>query len=72
MLRDSMALLGQTTLSLPGRSAHAFEKHDQLVAAIERHDAATAEEASRLHIRAAHRARMELMFEQEVDKSPNN
>jgi DNA-binding GntR family transcriptional regulator len=64
MLRESMALLGQTTLSLPGRSSTAFEEHDALVAAIERHDAAAAEEASRAHIRSAHRARMKLMFEQ--------
>lgn len=64
MLRESMALLGQTTLSLPGRSSTAFAEHDALVAAIERHDAAAAEEASRAHIRAAHRARMKLMFEQ--------
>jgi DNA-binding FadR family transcriptional regulator len=63
MLRESMALLGQTTLSLPGRSQMAFEEHDALVAAIERHDAASAEEASRAHIRNAYRARMRLMFE---------
>jgi DNA-binding GntR family transcriptional regulator len=64
MLRESMALLGQTTLSLPGRSSTAFQEHDVLVAALERRDAAAAEEASRAHIREAHRARMKLMFEQ--------
>jgi DNA-binding GntR family transcriptional regulator len=64
MLRESMALLGKTTLSLPGRSSTAFEEHNALVSAIERHDAVAAEEASRAHIRAAHRARMKLMFEQ--------
>jgi DNA-binding GntR family transcriptional regulator len=63
-LRESMTLLGQTTLTLPGRSGSAFEEHDALVAAIEKHDAAAAEESSRTHIRAAHRARMKLMFEQ--------
>jgi DNA-binding GntR family transcriptional regulator len=63
MLRESMALLGQTTLSVPGRSKTAFEEHDALVSAIERHDAAAAEEASRAHIRAAYLARMRLMFE---------
>lgn len=63
MLRESMALLGQTTLALPGRSEAAFEEHDAIVAAIERHDAFGAEEASRTHIRAAYRARMKLMFE---------
>lgn len=64
LLRESMALLGQTTLSQPGRSSTAFEEHDTLVAAIERHDAVAAEEASRAHIRAAHRARMRMMFEE--------
>ncbi|MEN3297094.1 MAG: hypothetical protein V7642_6347 [Burkholderiales bacterium] len=63
MLRESMALLGQTTLSIPGRSETAFEEHDALVAAIERHDGAAAEDACRAHIRAAYRARMRLMFE---------
>jgi DNA-binding GntR family transcriptional regulator len=63
MLRESMALLGQTTLSLAGRSETAFAEHDAVVAAIEKHDAAAAEEACRAHIRAAYRARMKLMFE---------
>lgn len=63
-LRESMALLGQTTLGLPGRSTTAFEEHDALVSAIERRDAAAAEQASRAHIRAAYRARMALMLEQ--------
>lgn len=64
LLQESMALLGQTTLSQPGRSTTAFEEHDALVAAIERHDAAAAEEASHAHIRASHYARMKMMFEQ--------
>lgn len=63
-LRESMALLGQTTLGLPGRSATAFEEHNALVSAIERRDPEAAEQASRAHIRAAHRARMALMLEQ--------
>lgn len=63
MLRESMALLGQTTLTVPGRSMTAFEEHDAVVSAIERHDAAAAEDACRSHIRAAYRARMKLMFE---------
>jgi DNA-binding GntR family transcriptional regulator len=63
MLRESMALLGQTTLALPGRSEAAFAEHDAIVAAIERHDESAAEEACRAHIRAAYRVRMKLMFE---------
>jgi DNA-binding GntR family transcriptional regulator len=64
LLQESMALLGPTTLALPGRSSTAFKEHYALVAAIENHDAAAAEECSRAHIRSAHRARMKLMFEQ--------
>lgn len=63
LLQESLALLGQTTLSMPGRSTTAYEEHDAMVTAIERHDAAGAEEASRAHIRAAHRARVKMMFE---------
>lgn len=63
MLRESMALLGQTTLTLAGRSETAFNEHDAIVSAIEKHDASAAEEACRAHIRAAYRARMKLMFE---------
>lgn len=63
MLRESMTLLGQTTLSVPGRAQSAFDEHDALVAAIERHDGDKAEEICRSHIRSAYRARMKLMFE---------
>jgi DNA-binding GntR family transcriptional regulator len=60
-LRESMALLGQTTLSLTGRSETAQSEHDSVVGAIERHDAVAAEEAARNHIRAAYRSRLRLM-----------
>jgi DNA-binding GntR family transcriptional regulator len=63
MLRESMALLGQTTLTLPGRSQAAFEEHNAIVTAIERHDVDAAEEMCRAHIRSAYRSRMKLMFE---------
>lgn len=63
MLHESMALLGRTTLGLPGRSMEAFEEHDAIVSAIENHDPAGAEEACRSHIRKAYRARMRVMFE---------
>jgi DNA-binding GntR family transcriptional regulator len=63
LLQESLALLGQTTLSMPGRSLTAYEEHDAMVSAIERHDASAAEEASRAHIRAAHKARMKLMLD---------
>lgn len=66
-LRESMALLGQTTLGLAGRSEHALEEHDALVTAIERRDPVAAELASREHIRAAYRARMAIMLEQSAN-----
>lgn len=68
MLQESLALLGPTTLAMPGRASSAYEEHDALVQAIERHDAQAAEEMSRAHIRSAHRARMKMMFEQ-MDES---
>lgn len=62
-LRESMALLGQTTLSLPGRSETALDEHEAIVTALERRDAAAAEQAARNHIRAAYRSRLILMLE---------
>lgn len=62
-LRESMALLGHTTLALPGRSSTAISEHEEVVSAIERHDSAAAEAAARAHIRAAYRARMQVLFE---------
>jgi DNA-binding GntR family transcriptional regulator len=62
-LRESMALLGQTTLALPGRSHTATDEHEEIVSAIERRDAAAAEAAARAHIRAAYQTRMQMLFE---------
>jgi DNA-binding GntR family transcriptional regulator len=64
LLQESLALLGPTTLAMPGRSGTAHQEHDALVSAIESHDADAAEEMSRAHIRSAHRARMKMMFDQ--------
>ncbi len=61
LLRESMALLGPTTFSLPNRSETALAEHDAIVSAIERHDPSAAEEAARAHIRAAFRARLKLL-----------
>jgi DNA-binding GntR family transcriptional regulator len=63
-LQESLALLGQTTLSRHGRGAKAYQEHDELVKAIENRDAAAAEKASRTHMRSAHQARIQMMFEQ--------
>jgi DNA-binding GntR family transcriptional regulator len=65
-LREALALLGQTTLALHGRSGTALEEHAELIAALERRDPAAAEEAARAHIRAAYRARLALMLEEEA------
>lgn len=62
-LRESMALLGQTTLGLAGRSETAIEEHEAIISAIERRDPQAAEEAARAHIRAAFRSRLRIIFE---------
>jgi len=61
-LHESMALLGQTTLSLPGRSSHALKEHEEIVNAIRARDAAKAEAAARAHIRAAYQSRLQVLF----------
>ncbi len=62
-LRQSMVLLGQTTLGIASRAATARGEHDAIVEAIARHDAEAATAAARAHIRAAYRARLGLMLE---------
>ncbi len=62
-LRQSMVLLGQTTLGIAGRATTARSEHDAIVEAIARHDAEAATAAARAHIRAAYRARLGLMLE---------
>lgn len=62
-LRETMALLGQTTLMQMGRSEKAIDEHAAIVKAIQDRDPEAAEIAAREHIRAAHRTRLKLMFE---------
>ena len=62
-LRQSMVLLGQTTLATPGRPDIARSEHEAIVEAIARRDPAAADEAARSHIRAAYRVRLALMLE---------
>ncbi len=62
-LRQSMVLLGPTTLATPGRPDKARGEHERIVEAISRRDEAAADEAARAHIRAAYRARLSLMLE---------
>ncbi len=62
-LRDSMALLGRTTLGLPGRYDTAHAEHIEMVTAIANRDPDTAEAAGRKHIRNAQRVRLKIMRE---------
>jgi DNA-binding GntR family transcriptional regulator len=60
-LRDSMALLGKTTYSVPGRIEAALAEHRTVVGAIARRDPAAADSAMRAHMRGAQHARLRQM-----------
>ncbi len=60
-LRDSMALLGGTSLSVKGRLEAAHAEHAAIVSAIAARDVEKAERAGRDHVRNAQRARLKLM-----------
>jgi DNA-binding GntR family transcriptional regulator len=62
-LRQSMVLLGRTTLGIAGRPETARAEHVAIVEAIARRDVEGATAAARAHIRAAYRARLGLMLE---------
>jgi len=61
VLRDSLVLLGPTTLMTPERIAAAIAEHSEIVAAIVAHDAPRAEATARDHIRAGYEARVRAM-----------
>ena len=61
-LRDSMALLGETTYAVPGRVDAAIAEHRVVVAAIARRDPAAADSAMRAHMRGAQHARLRQML----------
>jgi DNA-binding GntR family transcriptional regulator len=56
-----MALLGETTYSVPGRIEAAVAEHRVVVAAIGRRDSAAADTAMRAHMRGAEHARLRQM-----------
>ena len=60
-LRDSMALLGGTSLKVEGRFETAHAEHLAIVTAVAARDADEAEHAAKTHIRNAQRARLKLM-----------
>ncbi len=60
-LRDSMALLGGTSLKVAGRFDAAHTEHLAIVSGVAERDVDKAERAARDHIRSAQRARLKLM-----------
>jgi len=62
-LQESMALLGRTTLSSPGRADTSRIEHEAIVEALSRRDPDAAERAARAHIEAAYRIRLEQLFD---------
>ncbi|HEY7643538.1 MAG TPA: GntR family transcriptional regulator [Hyphomicrobiales bacterium] len=60
-LRDSMALLGGTSLKVKGRFQTAHDEHAAIVSAIAARDVEKAEQMAMAHIRNAQRARLKLM-----------
>jgi DNA-binding GntR family transcriptional regulator len=61
-LNDSLALIPDTTFSVPGRARAAKAEHRAILAAILDGDAATAERCARDHIMQALHARLRLLF----------
>ncbi|MEM7709392.1 MAG: GntR family transcriptional regulator [Pseudomonadota bacterium] len=62
-LTNSLALLGPTTLAEPGRITEAMGEHRSILSAIAARDPEAAETAARAHIRAAHQARLRMIYE---------
>lgn len=65
-LRDSMSVLGGTSLRVKGRFESAHEEHIAIVTAIAARDGEAAEGAAQDHIRNAQRARLKLMRAESV------
>lgn len=62
VLRDSMALMRGTTMTIPGRAESARAEHATLANALRSRDPAAAEQAARTHIQNAQAARLKLLF----------
>jgi len=61
-LNDSLALLPDTTFSVPGRADAAKTEHRAILDAIEKRDPVSAETAASTHIRNALNGRLKLLF----------
>lgn len=59
-LTDALALLRNTTFSVPGRPETALIEHEAIITAIAARDSDAAEQAARSHIAEAQRARMHM------------
>lgn len=68
-LRDSMALLGGTSLRASGRYETAHAEHQTIIEALNNRDENRAETAARAHIRNAQRARLKLIREKMIANS---
>jgi len=68
-LRESMMLLGPTTLASPERAATARAEHGAIIEALARRDPDAADEAARIHITAAYRIRLDQLFEMRVTQA---
>lgn len=62
-LRDSLALLRDTTYSVPGRPPQALAEHTRIVDAIRRQNEGAAEDAATKHIRSAANARLSMVID---------
>jgi DNA-binding GntR family transcriptional regulator len=62
-LHESVALLGRTTLSVPGRIDVAVREHGEIVSAIVARDPQRAQDMARQHVRNSYQARVRLIME---------
>src|SRR6266550_884740 len=62
-LHESVALLGRTTLSVPGRIEVAVREHGEIVSAIAGGDQQRAQDLARQHVRSSYQARVRLIME---------
>ena len=60
-----MALLGRSTLAVPGRARGSYEEHMALVEALEARNPTQAEQIARRHIQQAYKVRLSLWVEEQ-------